>query len=263
MSTALSTHHRFTDPIAAAAAVTVIVGGAALIGVAMAQPDDVAAPSAPSAPAQVAPNPPSRVGQGDFARPRAAASHSTRSRAATRRSGSPDVVPQGSHHQTDDRDVCIGGAHVPVVRAVRPRRRPRSRNLPDVVGAVLAGGSCLSRSITTTTRGPIMSTHHRTPAPLPTLRRPGGRLRGRRRGWPHRHRRGRLPERRRRGSDPVERLDDDAQPAVPRQPLHASAPERWRPQLQVRRAVPQGRNDHARYALTDQHVSGHDHDRDV
>ena len=69
MSTALTTHHRFTDPIAAAVAVTVIVGGAALIGVALAQPDDVAAPSAPSAPAQVAPNPPSRVGQGDFARP--------------------------------------------------------------------------------------------------------------------------------------------------------------------------------------------------
>ena len=68
MSTALSTHHRFTDPIATAAAVTVIVGGAALIGVAMAQPEDAAAPSAPSAPAQVAPNPPSRVGQGDFAR---------------------------------------------------------------------------------------------------------------------------------------------------------------------------------------------------
>ena len=69
MSTALSTHHRFTDPIAAAVAVTVIVGGAALIGVALAQPDDVAAPSPPSAPAQVAPNSPSRVGQGDFARP--------------------------------------------------------------------------------------------------------------------------------------------------------------------------------------------------
>jgi hypothetical protein len=69
MSTALSTHHRFTDPIATAAAVTVIVGGAALIGVAMAQTDDAPAPSAPSAPAQVAPNSPSRVGQGDFARP--------------------------------------------------------------------------------------------------------------------------------------------------------------------------------------------------
>ena len=67
MSTAVSTHHRFTDPIAAAAAVTVIVGGAALIGVAMAQTDDAPAPSAPSAPAQVAPNSPSRVGQGDFA----------------------------------------------------------------------------------------------------------------------------------------------------------------------------------------------------
>ena len=71
MSTALTTHHRFTDPIAAAVAVTVIVGGAALIGVALAQPDDVAAPSTPSAPAQVAPNPPSRVGQGDFAPARA------------------------------------------------------------------------------------------------------------------------------------------------------------------------------------------------
>jgi hypothetical protein len=74
MSTAITTHHRFTDPIAAAAAVTVIVGGAALIGVVMAQTDDAAAPSAPGAPARVAParvapNPPSRVGQGAFARP--------------------------------------------------------------------------------------------------------------------------------------------------------------------------------------------------
>jgi hypothetical protein len=75
MSTALSTHHRFTDPIAAAVAVAVIIGGAAVIGVVMAQTDDPAAPSAPDAPAQVAPDPPSRVGQGDFARPQREAQH--------------------------------------------------------------------------------------------------------------------------------------------------------------------------------------------
>lgn len=65
MSTALISHHRISNPLAAAAAVIVIAGGATLVGVAMSQGDD-AAPSAPSAPAQVNPNPPSRVGQGDF-----------------------------------------------------------------------------------------------------------------------------------------------------------------------------------------------------
>jgi len=67
MSTAIgTTHHRSVNPIAAAAAVAVIAGGAAVIGVVLSQSDDNA-PSAPSAPAQVNHNPPSRVGQGDFA----------------------------------------------------------------------------------------------------------------------------------------------------------------------------------------------------
>ena len=68
MSTAVSTHHHSINPIAAATAVVVLLGGAAVVGVAMTQSDDPAASSAPRATAQVAPNPPSRVGQGDFAR---------------------------------------------------------------------------------------------------------------------------------------------------------------------------------------------------
>jgi hypothetical protein len=68
MSTALATHHRFTDPLAAAAAVAVIVGGASVIGVAMSQAGNDTATQAPSAPAQVSPGHPSRVGLGDFQR---------------------------------------------------------------------------------------------------------------------------------------------------------------------------------------------------
>ena len=68
MSTAISTHHHSINPIAAATAVVVLLGGAAVVGVTMTQSDDPAASSAPRATAQVAPNPPSRVGQGDFAR---------------------------------------------------------------------------------------------------------------------------------------------------------------------------------------------------
>jgi hypothetical protein len=67
VSAELSTHHRFSQPLAAVAAVVVLVGGAAVVGVALAQDDDTA-PSNPTAPAQVNPNPPSRVGQGDFTR---------------------------------------------------------------------------------------------------------------------------------------------------------------------------------------------------
>jgi len=66
MSTAIGTHHhRFVNPIAAATAVVVVVGGATVIGVALSQSDDNA-PSAPTAPAEVNHNPASRVGQGDF-----------------------------------------------------------------------------------------------------------------------------------------------------------------------------------------------------
>ena len=69
MSTAVSTHHHSINPIAAATAVAVLLGGAAVVGVAMSQSDDPAAPSAPRATSQLEPNPPSRVGQGDFAAP--------------------------------------------------------------------------------------------------------------------------------------------------------------------------------------------------
>jgi hypothetical protein len=64
MSTAIVTHHRFIDPLAAAAAVVVVVGGASVVGVAMSQSDT--ATRAPSAPAQVSPDHPSRIGLGDF-----------------------------------------------------------------------------------------------------------------------------------------------------------------------------------------------------
>jgi len=67
MSTAVSTHHHSINPIAAATAVAVLLGGAAVVGVAISQSDDPAAPSAPRATSQLEPNPPSRVGQGDFA----------------------------------------------------------------------------------------------------------------------------------------------------------------------------------------------------
>lgn len=64
MSTAISTH-RFSDPLAVAAAVVVILGGASVIGVAMTS-DHTAAPAAP-AQARVVDEPPSsRIGTGDF-----------------------------------------------------------------------------------------------------------------------------------------------------------------------------------------------------
>lgn len=71
MSTAATTsHHRLWDPIAVASAVVVVVGGATVIGVAMSQDDSTTtAPSAPAHGQAVAPNPPSRIGLGDFTRP--------------------------------------------------------------------------------------------------------------------------------------------------------------------------------------------------
>jgi hypothetical protein len=71
MSTALSTHHRISDPIAAAAAVVVIVAGATVLGVAAFQddPTSATAPAAPTHGKVAAPNPPSRVGMGDFTQP--------------------------------------------------------------------------------------------------------------------------------------------------------------------------------------------------
>jgi hypothetical protein len=69
MSTAVSTHHHSINPIAAATAVAVLLGGAAVVGVAMTQSDDPAASLAPRATAQLEPNPASRVGRGDFAPP--------------------------------------------------------------------------------------------------------------------------------------------------------------------------------------------------
>ena len=75
MSTAVSTHHHSINPIAAATAVAVLLGGAAVVGVAMSQSDDPAAPSAPRATSQLEPNPPSRVGQGDFTQPQNAPEH--------------------------------------------------------------------------------------------------------------------------------------------------------------------------------------------
>lgn len=65
MSTVVTTHRRFSDPLAMAAAVVVIVGGTTLIGVAV-NDDSSTKPSAPTAPAQLAPNPASRIGLGDF-----------------------------------------------------------------------------------------------------------------------------------------------------------------------------------------------------
>jgi hypothetical protein len=66
MSTAISTH-RFSDPLAMAAAVVVIVGGASVIGVAAFQGDaTTTAPPASTQGQAVVPNPPSRIGQGDF-----------------------------------------------------------------------------------------------------------------------------------------------------------------------------------------------------
>jgi hypothetical protein len=75
MSTALTTYHRFSDPLAAAAAVAVIVGGASVIGVAMSQSNNHTAPSAPSTSAQVGPDHAARIGLGDFTRSQAT-SHS-------------------------------------------------------------------------------------------------------------------------------------------------------------------------------------------
>jgi hypothetical protein len=68
MSTALPTHHRIVDPVAAAAAVAVVIGGAAVLGVAMS-----GEPTAPTAPGQTRlDRSPSRIGLGDFTRVQAA-----------------------------------------------------------------------------------------------------------------------------------------------------------------------------------------------
>jgi len=70
MSTAATAHHRISDPIAMAAAVAVIIGGAAVIGVAASQ-SETTTPVAPAAPVHgkvTWSHPgPSRVGMGDFA----------------------------------------------------------------------------------------------------------------------------------------------------------------------------------------------------
>jgi hypothetical protein len=70
MSTATATPHRFSDPIAIAAAVVCIIGGATVIGVAASQSEYVA-PSLPAAPVhgKITVNHPARIGQGDFTRP--------------------------------------------------------------------------------------------------------------------------------------------------------------------------------------------------
>ncbi len=64
MSTAISTH-RYSDPLAVAAAIVVILGGASVIGVAMAS-GDTAAPAAPAQTRVVDEPPSSRIGTGDF-----------------------------------------------------------------------------------------------------------------------------------------------------------------------------------------------------
>jgi hypothetical protein len=70
MSTATATPRR-SDPIAIAAAVVCIIGGATVIGVAASQSDYVA-PSVPAPPVhgKVTVNHPSRIGLGDFTRSR-------------------------------------------------------------------------------------------------------------------------------------------------------------------------------------------------
>ena len=65
MSTAATTQHRFSDPLAMAAAVVVIIGGATVIGVAATQ-DSTTTPSTPTAPAQAYNYPGGRIGLGDF-----------------------------------------------------------------------------------------------------------------------------------------------------------------------------------------------------
>jgi hypothetical protein len=69
MSTATSTHHRLSDPLATAAAIAVIVAGASVIGVAAFQGDSTE-PTAPAAPVhgKGAYHHPARIGQGDFTR---------------------------------------------------------------------------------------------------------------------------------------------------------------------------------------------------
>jgi hypothetical protein len=67
MSTATVSHHRVSDPLALAAAVAVIIGGATVIGVAAFQ-HDTTTPAAPAAPVhgKITVNHPARVGLGDF-----------------------------------------------------------------------------------------------------------------------------------------------------------------------------------------------------
>lgn len=80
MSTALSTHHRISDPLATAAAVLVIIAGAGVLGLAVAQDDPASAPSTPTGLTHgrhtTSWNPGDRVGLGDFARPQSGG-HST------------------------------------------------------------------------------------------------------------------------------------------------------------------------------------------
>jgi hypothetical protein len=78
MSTAATTHHRYSDPLAIAAAVAVIVGGATVIGIAVNQ-NDATTPTAPAAPVhgKVAVKHPSRVGMGDFRQSPENAGHPT------------------------------------------------------------------------------------------------------------------------------------------------------------------------------------------
>lgn len=72
MSTALSTHHRISDPLATAAAVLVIIAGAGVIGLAVAQDESTSAPSAPNGLTHgrhTSWNPGDRIGLGDFTAP--------------------------------------------------------------------------------------------------------------------------------------------------------------------------------------------------
>jgi hypothetical protein len=75
MSTIISTHPRFANPVALAFAAVILAGGVAVIGVTAAEHDPTA-PNAPTAPAQVAPNP-SRVGLGDFTASNQGSEHHT------------------------------------------------------------------------------------------------------------------------------------------------------------------------------------------
>jgi hypothetical protein len=71
MSTAVSTHHRISNPLATAAAVLVIIAGAGVIGVAVSQDDSATPPTTPIGMTHgrhggTSWNPGDRVGMGDF-----------------------------------------------------------------------------------------------------------------------------------------------------------------------------------------------------